>query len=133
MTRPTTVDDYLVGLSDDAALRIDELRELSRRSAPGAEETIKWGSPAMVHPDGTILFVHSAHKHHANVTFTPSTRKAFARELREYATGEGIREAAVRATGAHATARTHDRPPHPRVRGRRRHLDVRHQPALHGT
>lgn len=89
MTRPTTAHDYLVGLFDDPALRIDELRELSRRSAPGAEETIKWGSPAMVHPDGTILFVYSAHKHHANVTFTPSTREAFAHELRECATGEG--------------------------------------------
>lgn len=83
------MDEYIAGFSGDAAERLEELRALSRQAAPEATEAIKWGSPAMVHPRGTILFVYSAHRHHANFTFTPSTREAFSAELSGYDTGKG--------------------------------------------
>ena len=36
-----------------------------------------------------ILFVFSAHKNHASIAVTPSTRGAFAAELADFETGKG--------------------------------------------
>lgn len=54
-----------------------------------ATEAIDGGSPAFVHPRGTILLVISAHKAHANFTVTPSAKEAFAAELEGLETGKG--------------------------------------------
>lgn len=89
MEKPTTVDEYIAALEDPAASRLRELRELARETVPEASEALKWGSPAYLHPRGKILFVCSAHRSHANVTVTPSTREAFAEELTEFETGKG--------------------------------------------
>lgn len=87
--KPATIDEYIGALEDPAASRIRELRDLARETVPEADEALKWGSAAFVHPRGTILFVCSAHRHHANITFTPSTREAFAEELADFGTGKG--------------------------------------------
>lgn len=87
--KPTTVDEYIAALEDPAASRLRELRELARETVPEASEALKWGSPAYLHPRGTILFVCSAHRSHANFTVTPSTREAFAEELTEFENGKG--------------------------------------------
>ncbi|HKY13466.1 MAG TPA: DUF1801 domain-containing protein [Microthrixaceae bacterium] len=89
MPRPTTVDEYLASLSEVGRERLSELRRLSLTSAPEASEAIKWGSPAYLHPSGVILFMLSAHRAHANIAFTPSTRAAFDAELADYETGKG--------------------------------------------
>lgn len=89
MTKPKTVDDYIAGFPDEVRERLDELRRVSQRAAPGAAEGLKWGDPAYIHERGTILFMFSGHKAHANFVFTPSTREAFAAELTEYRTGKG--------------------------------------------
>jgi len=89
MSKPTTVEEYIAGASGAAAEMLLTLRNLSRNAAPQATEALKWSHPALVHPAGTILFVYSAHKQHANVTFTPSTREAFAEELADFDTGKG--------------------------------------------
>ncbi|MCT1907790.1 iron chaperone [Brachybacterium paraconglomeratum] len=54
-----------------------------------ATEAIDGGSPAFVHPRGTILVVISAHTAHANLTVTPSAKEAFADELEGLETGTG--------------------------------------------
>lgn len=89
MSKATTVDEYFETLAGDARAHLTALRRLSHASAPGSVETLKWGHPAMVHAEGTILFVYSAHKQHANVVFTPSTLAAFEDELAGYETGKG--------------------------------------------
>lgn len=89
MTKPTTVDEYIAAHDDPAASRLRELRSLCQGAAPETTEALKWGSPAHLHPRGTILFVYSAHKHHVNVTFTPSTREAFEGQLTGFETGKG--------------------------------------------
>ncbi|GAB3050749.1 hypothetical protein GCM10027079_15400 [Sediminivirga luteola] len=83
------MDEYIEALEGPAQSRIVELRALCQESAPDAAEAIKWGSPAYVHPSGTILFVLNAFKHHANIVFTPSTRETFATELAAFTTGKG--------------------------------------------
>lgn len=89
MTKPSTVDEYCAGFSGPARELLEQLRRLSRESAPGTAETLKWGHPAVVHSRGTILWVYSAHKNHANIVFTPSTREAFDDELTDFTTGKG--------------------------------------------
>lgn len=87
--KPTTVEEYIAALDEPAAARMRELRALSRDAVPSAREALKGGSPAFLHPSGTILFLCSAHRHHANFTLTPSTREAFDEELAAFGTGKG--------------------------------------------
>lgn len=87
--KPTTVEEYLAALPDPAAALIREVRALAREVVPEAGEALKWSSPALLHPSGMILVIYSAHRQHANVTFTPSTREAFAEELSGFETGKG--------------------------------------------
>lgn len=85
--KPGTVDEYIELFPEAAQQRLRQLRELSWTHAPEAVEDLKWGNPA--HSLGTILFVFSGYKNHANFVFTPSTREAFADEHAGYKTGKG--------------------------------------------
>lgn len=89
MPKPATIDDYVSAIPEPARARVIEIRELCRSGAPHAIEAIRWGHPAYLHPEGVILFMFSAHKAHASLAFTPSTRSAFADELAAYRTGKG--------------------------------------------
>lgn len=81
------VEDYIGSFPELAQERLRELRELCRTHAPDAVEGLKWGHPA--YSTGTILFVFSGHRNHANIVFTPSTLNAFVDELGGYSTGKG--------------------------------------------
>lgn len=80
---------YIAAAAEEHRDRLAELREVCRTAVPDAGEAIKWGSPAYLHPEGTILFVFSVHKKHTNVTFTPSIRKHFDDQLTDWETGKG--------------------------------------------
>lgn len=87
--RPSTVGDYIDALPDPAGDRMTALRELIHAAAPDLVEDLKWGAPAYLHADGVIMLMMSAHKAHASVAFTPSTRESFAAELGAFSTGKG--------------------------------------------
>lgn len=89
MSKPTTFAEYRAAFSGESLHLLDALHRLSRETVPDGVEAIKWGHPAILHPSGMILFVFSAHQHHASVAFTPSTRQAFAQELEGFETGKG--------------------------------------------
>ena len=89
LPKPTTINDYISAAPKPGGDLLNQLRALCRDAAPHATEHIKWGHPAYVHPDGVILFMFSAHQSHASIAFTPTTRAAFADELRAYRTGKG--------------------------------------------
>lgn len=89
MPGTATVDDYLSQFAEPAQERLRELRSLCREAVPTAQECLKWGHPAYVHPEGVILFVFSGHKEHASLAFTPSTREAFDAQLVDHRTGKG--------------------------------------------
>lgn len=89
MGRPETIDEYLGAFTGQSRDLLERLRALAIEAAPEANEAIKWGYPAWVHPSGTILFMVSGHAKHANVTFTPSTREAFDADLADFVTGKG--------------------------------------------
>lgn len=83
------MDEYLDSLEEPARSRLQELRALCQECVPEASEAIKWGSPAYLHPSGTILFILDFFKNHSNVVFTPSTKDAFVEELESLDTGKG--------------------------------------------
>lgn len=89
MSRVASIDEYVSAAPLPGRDLLSQLCVLCRDAAPRADERIKWGHPAFVHPDGVILFMLSAHKAHASLAFTPSTRAAFADELVDYRTGKG--------------------------------------------
>lgn len=89
MGKPVTIDEYCAKLTSEQAEPIQHLRRLAHSVVPNAEEAVKWGHPAIVHPRGTILFVFSAHAKHASIAFTPSTREHFAARLTDFSTGKG--------------------------------------------
>src|SRR5690625_614924 len=89
MAKPQTVDEYFQSHTGPARDLLVQLRELRQFAGPGATEAIEWGHPAVLHSQGVILFAYSAHKHHANVVFTPSTHAAFAEALTDFKTGRG--------------------------------------------
>ena len=83
------MDDYLKGFTGTGRDTLEQVRTLAREAAPEANEAIKWGYPAWVHPSGTILFMASGHARHTSVAFTPSTREHFDEELTGFETGKG--------------------------------------------
>lgn len=89
MPKPTTIDQYIDASPEPGRALMEGIRVVCRQAAPNASEAIKWGHPAYVHADGTILFMFSGHKAHASLAFTPSTKAAFERELAAYKTGKG--------------------------------------------
>ncbi|MFB7288878.1 hypothetical protein [Actinacidiphila glaucinigra] len=70
MSKPRTVDEYIEGFGGQARELVEQLHAPARETVLEANEAIKWGHPAWVHPSGTILFVISGHAKHANVAFT---------------------------------------------------------------
>ncbi|WP_190085471.1 iron chaperone [Streptomyces longisporoflavus] len=89
MNKPRTIDAYIDEFTGLARDLLQQLHALVREAVPEAQEAIKWGHPAWVHPSGTILFMISGHAKHANFAFTPSTREAFDTELSAMETGKG--------------------------------------------
>jgi uncharacterized protein YdhG (YjbR/CyaY superfamily) len=89
MSKAQSVDEYVAGFDGQARALLEALRALAHDAVPTADEAIKWGAPAWIHPSGTILFMVSGHNRHANIAFTPSTREAFDDELGDWDTGKG--------------------------------------------
>lgn len=88
LNQPGNVDEYIGGFVDEETRDfLRTLRDLCLANAPGAGEGLKWGSPAYFRD--TILFMFSGFEQHAKVTFTPSTKEAFATRLADFETGEG--------------------------------------------
>jgi uncharacterized protein YdhG (YjbR/CyaY superfamily) len=82
--RPTTVNEYINAAPKEAQKKLREMRACIRAAAPGAKEGLKWGMPAF--SGRRILVAFAAHKHHIGFYPTPSAVKAFAKDLRKFAT-----------------------------------------------
>ena len=82
--RPATVAEYIEAAPEVARPHLRRLRAILRSAAPHATELIKWGNPFYVEP--RFLFAFSAHKAHCSLAPSPAALKAFARELKPFAT-----------------------------------------------
>jgi uncharacterized protein YdhG (YjbR/CyaY superfamily) len=84
--KPTTVTEYINAAPKEAQQKLKEIRAILKKVAPGATETLKWGSP--VFEEKRILFAYTAFKSHLNFMPTQSSLTPFKEELAEYKTGK---------------------------------------------
>jgi uncharacterized protein YdhG (YjbR/CyaY superfamily) len=80
--RPTSITEYINAAPKEARKNLREMRECIRAAAPGAKESLKWGMPAFSYQ--RILVTFAAFKHHIGFYPTPSTVKAFAKDLSKF-------------------------------------------------
>ena len=84
--RPTSITEYINAAPKEAQKKLREMRECIRAAAPGAKESLKWGMPAFSYQ--RILVTFAAFKHHIGFYPTPSTVKAFAKDLSKFVTAD---------------------------------------------
>ena len=85
--KPTTVDEYIKAAPKEAQEKLLEIRDILKKVAPNATESLKWGTP--VFEENRILFAYAAFKSHMNFMPTPSSLEPFKKELVDYKTGKG--------------------------------------------
>ena len=100
--KPKTVAEYINTAPKEAQKKLREIRACLRKTAPKAEESLKWGMPAFSHK--RILFAYAGFKHHIGFYPTPSAVRAFAKDLSEF-------KAATVPVLSSAAARSLRRPP----------------------
>ena len=88
-TKPQSIDDYLVGLSDENRAALARLRKSIRAAAPRAEECFSYGLPAF-RLDGKPLVAFAARaKHCAFYSMSGATVAAHTTALKGYDTSKG--------------------------------------------
>ena len=85
--RPKSITDYINATPKEARKKLREMRACIRKAAPGAKESLKWGMPAFSYR--RILVTFAAFKHHIGFYPTPLAVRAFANDLRKFATAMG--------------------------------------------
>ncbi|MEO8660793.1 MAG: DUF1801 domain-containing protein [Bryobacteraceae bacterium] len=86
--KPTTIDEYLAGLSDENRAALEKLRKIIRAAAPKAEECISYGLAAF-RLNGMLVGMGATAKHCAFYLMSGSTVEAHKDELKDYDTSKG--------------------------------------------
>jgi uncharacterized protein YdhG (YjbR/CyaY superfamily) len=85
--KPKTVTEYINAASEEAQKKLREMRACLRKTAPKAEESLKWGMPAF--SNKRILFTYAGFKHHVGFYPTPGAIEALKKDLTNYKTAKG--------------------------------------------
>ena len=87
-TKPQTIDEYLVFVSDEQRIALEKLRRAIKAAAPKAEECISYAIPGF-RLDGRLLVSFGAWAKHC--AFYPGAHpvKAHEAELKSYDTSKG--------------------------------------------
>lgn len=86
-TKPTTIDEYIVGCPKDVQEKLQELRATIRKAAPDAEETLSYQMPTFKLNGNLVYF--AAFKNHIGFYPIPTGIEAFKTELSVYKQGKG--------------------------------------------
>jgi uncharacterized protein YdhG (YjbR/CyaY superfamily) len=84
MPRPKSVAEYIATAPAPLRKRLREMRTLVRAAAPGATETLKWGSPAYSYRRVLVMFAYF--QAHLSLFPTPAVIRHFAKELAKFST-----------------------------------------------
>jgi len=84
---PETIDEYIAGFSPEIRRILNTVRATIRKSAPGAEEAIKYRLPTFVLRGNLVHF--GAFKNHIGFYATPSGNAEFRRQLSAYKGAKG--------------------------------------------
>ena len=82
-----SIEAYYHQLSDVEAEKLQELHEIIKKAAPGAEEFISYGMPAF--KQNRVLVYYAAAKNHIGFYPTPGAIVAFSDRLSHYKTSKG--------------------------------------------
>jgi uncharacterized protein YdhG (YjbR/CyaY superfamily) len=81
------IDEYIANCPLQFREKLQELRAIIRKGAPGAEEKISYRMPAFFFKGPLVYF--AAQKNHIGFYPTPSGVTAFKNDLKEYKTSKG--------------------------------------------
>jgi uncharacterized protein YdhG (YjbR/CyaY superfamily) len=84
---PATVGQFIASAPKAAQPKLRQLRAIILKAAPGAQEGLKWGMPAVSYR--RILVMYAGYKHHIGFYPTPSAIRAFKKELAGFKTAKG--------------------------------------------
>ncbi len=80
--KPQNITEYIHAAPIETQEKLWELLACLREAAPGAQENLKWGQPALSYK--WILFQFAGFKNHIGFYPSPSAVKAFEKELSQY-------------------------------------------------
>jgi uncharacterized protein YdhG (YjbR/CyaY superfamily) len=86
-SKPKSIDDYLATLSPEKRAALEQLRRAIHAAAPGAEECISYGIPA-VRWKGKVLVWFGASANHCSF-YPGAVVQAFGKELTAYKVAKG--------------------------------------------
>ena len=83
----STIDKYISTFPKDVQKKLESIRQTIKKSAPGAEETISYQTPAFKLNGHLVYF--AAFKNHVSIYPAPRGDAEFKKELSEYKGGKG--------------------------------------------
>lgn len=86
--KPTTVEQYLSTLTDEARVAVQHIRALIHEMVPDGQDCISYGIAA-VKLDGSIVLHYSGWKQHVSVYPIPPGSVAFEKRIAPYVAGKG--------------------------------------------
>jgi uncharacterized protein YdhG (YjbR/CyaY superfamily) len=84
---PKTIDEYISLYPPKVRAKLERLRKVIRKAAPGAEEKISYGMPAFL-LNGPLLYF-AAFERHIGLYALPAAMVAFKERLSRYKSGKG--------------------------------------------
>ncbi len=85
--KPTTIAQYIASAPKESQEKLRQIYECIAKSAPDAQEGLKWSMPAFSYT--RILVMFAGFRHHVGFYPTPSAVKAFEKELKKYKIAKG--------------------------------------------
>ena len=89
MAAPTSVEDYLAGLSEGMRAALERLRETIRAAAPEATETISYRMPAFKEHDRFLVWYAAFKDHYSLFPASEAAKQALGKDLKPYLSGKG--------------------------------------------
>lgn len=87
-TKIESIDGYIIGFPDEIRERLLQIRELIKKHAPNATESMTYGIPSYK-VGGRPLVYFGGYKKHIGFYATPSGHEMFKKQLSEYKQGKG--------------------------------------------
>ena len=85
--QPGNIEAYIAGFPEEIRKKLDEIRMIVKKAAPGAEETINYGVPTLILSGNLVHF--GGFKNHVGFYPAPSGIEAFKKELSVYEGAKG--------------------------------------------
>lgn len=86
-TKPAGIDEYISHFPRHIQTILQEVRAVIKKTAPAAEETIKYNMPTFTLNGNLVYF--AAFKNHIGFFPAPTNNEAFTKALSPYKTGKG--------------------------------------------